>query len=184
MSKRINMKAEKIEVVKNWLEPKSVYNIQVFLGFANFYRQFIQGFSRIATLLTSILKTTRSPDEPAPSRNDGSRSASSRNNNSKLASRKNNGDGEVDRVSVGENGMEHAKKSKKTSKFRKLSKSGKSKGEKTFKSQNSAKSGKRLSKSGNSTNSNTMEDGLKFLTPNTRTAFNRLRLAFIEAPIF
>ena len=31
------MEAEKIEVVKDWPEPKSVRDIQVFLGFANFY---------------------------------------------------------------------------------------------------------------------------------------------------
>ena len=31
------MEVEQIEVVKKWLEPKSVQNIQVFLGFANFY---------------------------------------------------------------------------------------------------------------------------------------------------
>ena len=29
-----------------------------------------------------------------------------------------------------------------------------------------------------------MEDGPKFLTPDARTAFNRLQLAFTEAPIF
>ena len=46
-----------------------------------------------------------------------------------------------------------------------------------------AKSGKKLSKSGNLTNSNTTEDGPKFLTPDTKTAFNRLRLAFTEALI-
>ena len=37
-SKEISMEAEKIEVVKDWLESKSVHNIQVFLDFANFYR--------------------------------------------------------------------------------------------------------------------------------------------------
>ena len=31
------MEAERIEVVKEWPEPKSVRDIQVFLGFANFY---------------------------------------------------------------------------------------------------------------------------------------------------
>ena len=67
--------------------------------------------------------------------------------------------------------MEHAKKS------------GKSKSEKTSKSQNLAKSGKKLSKNGNSTNFNATEDRPKFLTPDARTAFNRLRLAFTEAPI-
>ena len=87
------------------------------------------------------------------------------------------GNGEVDRFGIDKNGVEHAKKS------RKLSKSGKSKSEKTSKSQNLAKSGKKLSKSGNSTNFDATEDGPKFLTPDARTAFNRLRLAFTEAPI-
>ena len=118
-----------------------------------------------------MLKTTGSPDEPAPSRNDGSRSASSRNDDSRPASGRNDGDGEVDGFGVGGNGVEHAKKS------------GKSKSEKTSKSQNSAKSGKKLSKSGNSTNSDATEDGPKFLTLDARTAFNCLRLTFTEAPI-
>ena len=36
-SKGIIMETEKIEVVKEWPKPKSVWDIQVFLGFANFY---------------------------------------------------------------------------------------------------------------------------------------------------
>ena len=56
--KGISMEAEKIEVVKEWPEPKSVGDIQVFLGFANFYWRFIRGFSKIAASLTSMLKTT------------------------------------------------------------------------------------------------------------------------------
>ena len=51
------MEDEQIEAVKQWPEPQSVRDIQVFLGFANFYRRFIQGFSRIAAPLTSMLKT-------------------------------------------------------------------------------------------------------------------------------
>ena len=35
------MKEKKIDVVKNWPEPKSISDIQVFLGFANFYYCFI-----------------------------------------------------------------------------------------------------------------------------------------------
>ena len=42
LSKRISMEAEKIEVVKNWPEPKSVRDIQVFLGFTNFYYDFFK----------------------------------------------------------------------------------------------------------------------------------------------
>ena len=56
-SKSIRMEDKKIEAVKQWPEPQSIRDIQVFLRFANFYRQFIQGFSRIAVPLTSILKT-------------------------------------------------------------------------------------------------------------------------------
>ena len=54
------MEDERIRAVEQWPEPKSVRDIQVFLGFANFYRRFIQGFSRIAAPLTSMLKTTGS----------------------------------------------------------------------------------------------------------------------------
>ena len=42
--------------MKNWPEPKFIRDIQVFLGFANFYCCFIQGFSRIAAPLTSMLR--------------------------------------------------------------------------------------------------------------------------------
>ena len=46
--------------MKNWAEPKSVQDIQVFIGFANFYQRFIKSFSTVAGWLTSILKTTTS----------------------------------------------------------------------------------------------------------------------------
>ena len=188
-SKRISMEAERIKVVKDWLELKSVCNIQVFLGFANFHWQLIQGFSSIAAPFTSMLKITGSPNKATPSKINGSKSVSSRNNNNKPAFGRNNGNGEVDGFSVGENGVKNAKKSGKTSKSQKLSKSRKLskseelKSKKTSKSQNLAKSGKKLSKIGNSINFNAMEDGPKFLTLDAKTAFNCLQLAFTKAPI-
>ena len=57
-SQCISMEEERIEAVKASPETKSIRDIQVFLGFTNFYRRFIQGFSRIAVPLTSMLKTT------------------------------------------------------------------------------------------------------------------------------
>ena len=57
----VRIKEEKIDVVKNWPESKSVRDIQVFLGFTNFYRRFIQGFSRIAAPLTSMLRISLTP---------------------------------------------------------------------------------------------------------------------------
>ena len=56
----VRIKDERIEAVGNWPELKSVRDIQVFLGFANFYQCFIQGFSKIAGPLISMLKITRS----------------------------------------------------------------------------------------------------------------------------
>ena len=58
-AQEVQMEDERIEAVRNWPEPKLVRDIQVFLGFANFYQYFIQGFSKIAGPLSSILRTTR-----------------------------------------------------------------------------------------------------------------------------
>ena len=52
----VKIEEESIDVVKNWPESKSIYDIQVFLGFAHFYCCFIQGFSTIAALLTLMLR--------------------------------------------------------------------------------------------------------------------------------
>ncbi len=54
----IRIEEEKIEIVGDWPKPLSVRDIQVFLGFANFYRRFIKKFRRIAMPLISMLKTT------------------------------------------------------------------------------------------------------------------------------
>ena len=52
----VQIEEQKIEAVKSWPKPKSVQDIQVFIGFANFYWCFIQGFSKITSSLPSILK--------------------------------------------------------------------------------------------------------------------------------
>ena len=59
------MKDERIQIVKQWLKPKSIRNIQVFFRFANFYWRFIQGFSYIAAPLTSMLKTIGNTESAA-----------------------------------------------------------------------------------------------------------------------
>ena len=61
-SQNIWIEDERIKVIKNWPEPKLVRDIQVFIGFAIFYQQFIRGFNKIAVPLTSMLKTTRLSD--------------------------------------------------------------------------------------------------------------------------
>jgi hypothetical protein len=47
---------EKIEVVLEWQEPKNVTDIRSFLGFAGYYRRFIENFSKIAKPMTELLK--------------------------------------------------------------------------------------------------------------------------------
>ena len=52
----INMSKGKVEAVLFWEAPKSLKEVQLFLGFANFYRRFIQDYSRIARPLTELTK--------------------------------------------------------------------------------------------------------------------------------
>ena len=40
-AQRVQIEDERIKAVRNWPEPKSIRDIQVFLGFANFYWRFI-----------------------------------------------------------------------------------------------------------------------------------------------
>ena len=54
----IQIEKKQIKTIRDWLELQLIHNIQVFLGFANFYQRFIQKFSRLATPLISMLKIT------------------------------------------------------------------------------------------------------------------------------
>ena len=54
------MSKRKIEEVENWLVLQKVKDVEEFLGFANFYRWFIQGFTQIAVPLTALTRK----DEP------------------------------------------------------------------------------------------------------------------------
>ena len=93
-----------------------------FLGFANFYRQFIQGFSQIAAALTLMLKTLST--ESAEPRKGGVK-VSSDSRAGRVGSEIDDGkkiDGsEVDDGEIGDN--EVGKKVQKTSKSKNLSKS-------------------------------------------------------------
>lgn len=51
----ISMDPKKVSAVKEWKEPQNIKDIQKFLGFANFYRRFIKGYSRIISPMTELL---------------------------------------------------------------------------------------------------------------------------------
>lgn len=52
----ISMSEKKVATIQDWSAPKTVKDVQSFLGFANFYRRFIEGFSRICRPLTELTK--------------------------------------------------------------------------------------------------------------------------------
>ena len=52
----VTMSERKVESIKNWKPPRSVKKVQIFIGFANFYRRFIKDFSKICTPITETLK--------------------------------------------------------------------------------------------------------------------------------
>ncbi|KAK3521850.1 hypothetical protein QTP70_018584 [Hemibagrus guttatus] len=51
----IQMDCAKVEAIKSWPQPGIVKDLQHFLGFANFYRRFISGYSDLTAPLTSLL---------------------------------------------------------------------------------------------------------------------------------
>ena len=52
----IKMEKKKVEGVLEWLTPKCVKDIQKFLGLANYYCWFIEGFAMVARLLHDLVK--------------------------------------------------------------------------------------------------------------------------------
>ncbi len=52
----VRMDEGKVTAIRDWPIPTSVKELQRFLGFANFYRRFIQNYSSIASPLTNLLR--------------------------------------------------------------------------------------------------------------------------------
>ena len=47
---------EKKKTIEDWSVPKDVTDVQSFMGIIDYYRRFIEGFSRIANPITSLQK--------------------------------------------------------------------------------------------------------------------------------
>ena len=52
----VKMEKEKVQEVVEWLVPKSVKDVQKFLGLANYYRQFVKDFAKIARPLHEMMR--------------------------------------------------------------------------------------------------------------------------------
>ena len=53
---QVKMEQEKIKAVKKWKILTKIKEVESFLGFANFYRRFIQNFSHTAKPLNELKK--------------------------------------------------------------------------------------------------------------------------------
>ena len=62
----VRMDEERIRTIKEWPKPKTYRELQVFLGFVNFYRRFIYQYSRIAGPLTGLLKGSKGGKKSGP----------------------------------------------------------------------------------------------------------------------
>ena len=51
---------KKVKDIIEWKAPRSVHEVQQFLGFANFYRRFIKGYSGVARPLSNLTKKGQS----------------------------------------------------------------------------------------------------------------------------
>jgi hypothetical protein len=56
ITKGVRISPEKIQAIQEWPTPHDIKLVQGFLGFANFNRRFIEGYSKKALLLTEITK--------------------------------------------------------------------------------------------------------------------------------
>ena len=54
---RVTMSKKKVESILSWKVPRSVKDVQIFIGFANFYRRFIENFSKVCKPIMDTLKT-------------------------------------------------------------------------------------------------------------------------------
>lgn len=52
----VRMDESKVSSIQDWPEPRSLRDVQVFLGFANFYRRFIRNFSKLTSPLSNLIK--------------------------------------------------------------------------------------------------------------------------------
>ena len=54
--KEIRMNSKRVQMIKEWLKLKIYREMQLFLGFVNFYRRFIYRYFKIVTPLTNLFK--------------------------------------------------------------------------------------------------------------------------------
>jgi len=64
----VGMESDRISTIEDWPTPKSIGDVQVLLGFTNFYRRFIRKYSKVTLPLTELLKMPDKAGGPAEGR--------------------------------------------------------------------------------------------------------------------
>ena len=62
----VTMDPSRVSAVRDWPRPRTYQEVQVFLGFANFYRRFIRHYSKIVKPLTGLLKGSQKGKKNGP----------------------------------------------------------------------------------------------------------------------
>ncbi|XP_059070957.1 uncharacterized protein LOC131861807 [Cryptomeria japonica] len=57
---QIRPDSEKLQAIRDWEPLQNVHEVRKFLGLANYYQKFVEGYSRISSPLTDLLKKDRS----------------------------------------------------------------------------------------------------------------------------
>ena len=55
-AEKVTMNPSWVSTIADWPTPKTYQEVQIFLGFANFYWHFVKDYFKIARLLTELLK--------------------------------------------------------------------------------------------------------------------------------
>jgi len=50
------MEPTRVKAIEDWVEPKNVHEMRVFLGMTNYQRKFVEGYSKVTSSLTYLLK--------------------------------------------------------------------------------------------------------------------------------
>jgi len=58
----VTMSENKVESILNWRAPRLVKDVQICIGFVNFYRRFIENFSKVCKPITGTLNTKGGKD--------------------------------------------------------------------------------------------------------------------------
>jgi hypothetical protein len=62
----VTMDPSRVEAITKWPTPSSFKDVQIFLRFTNFYRRFINSYSKIIALIIDLLKGSVQGKKPGP----------------------------------------------------------------------------------------------------------------------